>query len=138
MKQIRKCILFVFFGFMMLLSKTLMALPVSIESCITSGQCFYEGIGFSTNIDGNSVVGHRVVDVSSGAPDIKVLMEYQLGSASNMEQVYVDPISYEAGPVESSAISGSLWLEVSQLYDLSENSHAMTLYFDDVSPPTAP
>lgn len=128
------------FFLLTLLSKTSFALPVSVNDCIASGDCFYASgpsSSFSFSIDGNLISAHRLFDISGGSPIEKVIMEYQLGSSSYNETEAYDYENNQLLPVERNAIGGTLWLEVNSQYELSNPLHDITLYFEDTSNSTA-
>jgi hypothetical protein len=115
------------------------ALPVAIDACITANTCIDGGISSTFTIDGNLVIAHDLFDFrnNSNTPEQKVLVEYQLGAGSR-----IDDTGGIAGggpfPLQTSAITGSLWLEINKNYNLANAVHALTLHFDQSSPPNVP
>lgn len=125
----------VLIALLFLLSGKVIALPVAIDNCILAGTCFYNG---PVHFNNNLVNAHFLTDFRDGTPVQKVLMEYQLGAGSHNESVSIDPNLFQPLPVQKTGITGSLWLEASQNYDLTSSFHAMSLYFDQGTPDTAP
>lgn len=131
----------ILFSLALLAASRVSALPVypnAIDSCIGSGTCFVGGPVFSWDIDGNAVTAYELSDFREGATPSKLLLEYGLGQASHIDHVGFDYDSYSQLPLETSPITGSLWLEVNQTYDLTQTQHAMTLYFDRANPDKTP
>lgn len=113
-----------------LLSINAHAVPVNIQSCINNGVCFLGDISNVSTINGNLITSYDFFDIRSGSIQQKTLTEYQLGSASVIDDVD------EHGQLTQTSITGSIWLEVQQQYSLSDSLHSLSLHFDETTPST--
>ncbi len=102
-------------------------LPAAIESCLLDF-CDLSRAEFTTQISNNSITAYGFDDYRSGTLQEKVLIEYQLGSASNI--IRRDNFSAET----NTNITGSIWLEISRQYSLSDSLHSLSLHFDQATP----
>ena len=119
-----------YLGFLFIFSCNAHAVPVNIQSCINNGACFLGDISNVSTINGNLITSYDFFDIRSGSIQQKTLTEYQLGSASVIDDVD------EHGQLTQTSITGSIWLEVQQQYSLSDSLHSLSLHFDETTPPT--
>lgn len=105
--------------------------PANIQNCIDSGSCFLVGVEYVAAIDGNQIIAYGLQDFRSGSVIDKVLIEYQVGAASNIET-----FDEYTGIRENTSITGSVWLELNRSYSLSESLHNLSLHFDLATPST--
>lgn len=103
-------------------------LPQIIQTCQTAGQC----IGLTTSYVNGDVTAYDYVDTSSGTPTQKVLVEYNLSFGSTQQRDYFD--EFTGAPIQSNTpIGGSLWISLNKTYDLTNQSHRMSMFFDQTS-----
>lgn len=128
----------IFAVLLLLFASSASSLPVAIDTCILAGTCSYGGISNAVVIDGTPVWVHNLFDSRSGSMEQKVLMEYQLGASSHIDNVGYDWDADQTLPLQTTPITGQVWLEANTSYDLTNPLHALTLYFDQATPSGAP
>lgn len=126
---------FVILVLFLLVSVRVLAVPVEIASCVSNGHCVVRPSGAAFHGPTSSLIPIYSLFRFDGGPVQKILVEYNLGTASvnNLSGEVSDP---ETGAYAwlsiANAISGKLWLELPVNYSTGEDFHKVTLHFDQV------
>ena len=92
-------------------------LPSGIQTCVISGSCDYDRRSISDNDHASMFNYYDLVNNTTGK-----LIRYSLVDS----QKTIDGVA--------SNLSGAVWLQASDIYDLSAPMNYLTLHFDQVSP----
>ena len=108
-------------------------LPQAIQDCVDAGTCTSPqplvGTGAEVFEPTPLFRHYRYVDFSSGTGTQMELLQYAIGGDSGSTTVNLDT----GNAVLNRPYSGAAWLAMQSEYDLSNNAHSMTLYFEQVS-----
>ena len=106
-------------------------LPSNISSCVAAGSCAVGGLVYSTPTGSPSVTAYSLLDSRSGIVENKTLVHYALDTTSNRTVQALDngmPL-----PPVMTPITGRIWLELSNQYDMSASTFSLSMFLDQVS-----
>lgn len=106
-------------------------LPTNISDCVTANTCAVGNLVYSAPIGSNMMTAYSLFDFRSGTVENKTLVHYVLDSTSNRTTQALDngtPL-----PPVTTPITGGIWLELNNQYDLTAALHPMSMFLDQVS-----
>lgn len=106
-------------------------LPTNISNCVAANTCTVGSLVYATPIGSSMMTAYSLTDFSSGSAENKTLVHYALDTTSSRITQALDngmPL-----PPVTTPITGGIWLELNNQYDLAAALHPMSMFLDQVS-----
>lgn len=106
-------------------------LPTNISDCVAAQTCAVGGLVYATPTGTGMMTAYSMVDYRSGSVQYETLVHYALDATSSRTTQALDngtPL-----PPVTTPITGGIWLELGNQYDLSASVHPISMFLDQVS-----
>jgi hypothetical protein len=107
-------------------------LPTNIRGCVSVGTCAVTGLVYISPTGANLMTAYNLADARSGTLVDKTLVHYALDTTSSRTTQGLDEYGYPLASV-TTPITGGIWLELNDQYDLTATLHPLSLHLDQVS-----